>query len=247
MGGLCVGHADRAVLEDPPQTFTGDEWEKTFPPMTRSELQKKRDEFWDTRVEGSAEIWQAIRMSSECEDEKTGRSILESAGVTPYTIDKAESCFCYDERGHRYDIPMFVLRLPKNLKSTSQEDPTQDLEKAIVPKPESEKKAKLSEAKESKDDEGVEHVELPGAISDEKEKEKIKVKVRLSTAEDLEVTLPAHLTFLDLKNIIASKKNILVDQQRIFLNGHALPDKDLIKAHVKSGIFLQIFILPLEK
>eukprot|EP00456_Euglypha_rotunda_P000097 TRINITY_DN10015_c0_g1_i6.p1 TRINITY_DN10015_c0_g1~~TRINITY_DN10015_c0_g1_i6.p1 ORF type:complete len:101 (-),score=9.45 TRINITY_DN10015_c0_g1_i6:10-312(-) len=81
MGNFCMGgqssRIGRVVDESAPVSFTGDEWEKSFPPITRAELQKKREEFWDTRVEGRSEMWQALRMASECEDDVTARSITE--------------------------------------------------------------------------------------------------------------------------------------------------------------------------
>jgi len=76
--------------------------------------------------------------------------------------------------------------------------------------------------------------------------EKIKFKIRLSTCEDLEVSLPSSLTFLDLKKIIADKKQIPVSLQRVYLHGKCLSDSEKIKTHLKPNTFLQVFCLPSE-
>ena len=67
----------------------------------QSTAQAKREEFWDTRVEGRAEMWQAIKLSVQAGDEATARVIMQSAGLTSWDVDKSDSCFCYDEASAR--------------------------------------------------------------------------------------------------------------------------------------------------
>ena len=48
-----------------------------FAAMTRDQLNCKREEFWDTRVEGRAEVWQSIRMTCDPSlDEETCHAIF---------------------------------------------------------------------------------------------------------------------------------------------------------------------------
>jgi len=126
MGNLCAD-GDRGEL--PPDVvhnhvphteaeraeFTKD-WDKDLPPMTTAELERKREEFWETRIEGRKEMWQAIKMAAETEEADTSRAILECAGLSPYDIDKpGSSYFCYDQRGTRYEVPLYILFQPGNL------------------------------------------------------------------------------------------------------------------------------------
>ena len=59
-----------------------------FPRMTRAALNKKREEFWETRLEGRPEMWQAIRLAVQAEDEATQHSIMQAAGLTPWDWDR---------------------------------------------------------------------------------------------------------------------------------------------------------------
>eukprot|EP01006_Ploeotia_vitrea_P060640 TRINITY_DN76267_c0_g1_i1.p1 TRINITY_DN76267_c0_g1~~TRINITY_DN76267_c0_g1_i1.p1 ORF type:complete len:294 (-),score=118.41 TRINITY_DN76267_c0_g1_i1:70-951(-) len=92
-------------------------WDAKFPSVTRTQLERMRSEFWETRVSGNQQMWQALKMASEAEDAGTALMIAQSAGLTPYRQDKPDVCYCYDERGFRYEVPMFVLHEPSNLRS----------------------------------------------------------------------------------------------------------------------------------
>lgn len=89
-------------------------WNRSFPAITLEELQNKRVEFWETRVEGDVNSWLALRLCSETDD-STSFAIMESAGLTPFDTDGDECIFCYDSTGKRYDIPFWVLHQPANL------------------------------------------------------------------------------------------------------------------------------------
>eukprot|EP00455_Lapot_gusevi_P037311 TRINITY_DN416_c0_g2_i1.p1 TRINITY_DN416_c0_g2~~TRINITY_DN416_c0_g2_i1.p1 ORF type:complete len:222 (+),score=47.19 TRINITY_DN416_c0_g2_i1:162-827(+) len=91
------------------------EWDRKFPAMTLAQLQKKRQEFWETQVEGDPNMWQAIKLSTEAEDEVTARAILDSSGLTPWDMETSDALFCYDPTGKRYVVPLWVLHLPRNL------------------------------------------------------------------------------------------------------------------------------------
>ncbi|CAH8549799.1 unnamed protein product [Heterobilharzia americana] len=91
-------------------------WRSTFP-ISVSQLQKKRDEFWDTApaFEGRIEIWNALKVVADfCQkqDYDMAQAILDGACIT---LPSGTLCDCYDELGARYQLPLYVLSQPSNL------------------------------------------------------------------------------------------------------------------------------------
>ncbi|KAJ7555279.1 hypothetical protein O6H91_05G029800 [Diphasiastrum complanatum] len=86
---------------------------KNVEPITRSQLKRMRDEFWDTAPHygGQKEIWDALRAAAEA-DLSLAQAIVDSAGVIVTTDDLST---CYDERGAKYDLPKYVLSEPTNI------------------------------------------------------------------------------------------------------------------------------------
>lgn len=84
-------------------------------PITRSQLDRKRAEFWDTASAygGSVEAWQALRQAVEVgqRDIDTAKMILACAGLSTPTGLITEA---YDERGYKYTIPVYCLGDPVN-------------------------------------------------------------------------------------------------------------------------------------
>ncbi|XP_038722543.1 ubiquitin domain-containing protein 2-like [Tripterygium wilfordii] len=82
-------------------------------PITRTQLMKMRDEFWDTAPHygGRTEIWDALRAAAEA-DLDLAQAIVDSAGVIVRSDDLT---LCYDERGAKYELPKYVLSEPTNL------------------------------------------------------------------------------------------------------------------------------------
>ncbi|GAQ78711.1 Ubiquitin domain-containing protein [Klebsormidium nitens] len=83
-------------------------------PITRGELKKMREEFWDTAPHygGQREIWDALRVAAEG-DPAFAETIIESAGII--LPNGGDLSTCYDERGAKYDLPHYVLSDPVNL------------------------------------------------------------------------------------------------------------------------------------
>lgn len=82
-------------------------------PLSRSELNRMREEFWDTSPHygGQREIWDALKAA--CEAEKgLAQAIVDSANIF---VDRPDLSVCYDERGAKYELPKFVLSDPTNL------------------------------------------------------------------------------------------------------------------------------------
>ncbi|KAI3680838.1 hypothetical protein L6452_35614 [Arctium lappa] len=87
-------------------------WNHTEP-ITRAQLNAMRDEFWDTAPHygGRREIWDALRAAAEAEL-RFAQAIIDSAGII---VQHPDLTLCYDERGARYELPLYVLSEPRNL------------------------------------------------------------------------------------------------------------------------------------
>ncbi|CAO2823491.1 unnamed protein product [Amaranthus hypochondriacus] len=81
--------------------------------ITRAQLNKMREEFWDTAPHygGRQEIWDALRAAAEGEP-SMAQTIIESAGII---VQNPDLTVCYDERGAKYELPNYVLSEPTNL------------------------------------------------------------------------------------------------------------------------------------
>ncbi|GLC46664.1 hypothetical protein PLESTB_001549100 [Pleodorina starrii] len=98
--------------EKPTKQYARPKW-KSQEPMTLSQLQKKREEFWDTQPHygGDRNIWDALKAACEA-DQETAKLLIESAGIIVAAHDMT---VCYDERGAKYELPKYVLSEPVNL------------------------------------------------------------------------------------------------------------------------------------
>lgn len=81
----------------------------------QGQINQQRQEFWTTRVDGNALMWQAIRSAAEAliaNDVGLASAILEASNIiTP----NGSLELCYDERGHQYKVPLFCLTNPTDL------------------------------------------------------------------------------------------------------------------------------------
>lgn len=93
-------------------------WQARVPRLTRAQLEKRRREFWESRVGGRMEMWQALHLAAGAVDDATARAIMQGAGLSPFDVDEAgEGTLTYDELGNRYVVPFIVLHTPRNLLS----------------------------------------------------------------------------------------------------------------------------------
>jgi Ubiquitin-binding domain len=81
-------------------------------------LHRQRTEFWETmpQYDGLVETWNSLRVAVELShqnDLPTAQAVLDSAGITIPSGDLGLGC--YDERGHRFVLPDFVLSEPANI------------------------------------------------------------------------------------------------------------------------------------
>lgn len=61
-------------------------------PLTRAQLLRLRDEFYETRTEGHLEVWAAIRSaahSQESGDDELAYAIIQAAGILPAEVGSA--------------------------------------------------------------------------------------------------------------------------------------------------------------
>ena len=82
----------------------------------RSQLDRERQEFFDTRVTGHAEIWATLKVVVGLladSDITTAQSILDAAAITVPTGDLKNGA--YDEAGNLYQMPEHVISDPQNV------------------------------------------------------------------------------------------------------------------------------------
>ncbi|MCJ1314270.1 hypothetical protein MMC25_007950 [Agyrium rufum] len=91
-------------------------WRSKRRTWTRREIDREREEFFDTRVTGRPEIWGALRivvgLVAEGEID-TAQGILDASGVTVPTGDLINGV--YDEHGNLYHLPEVVASYPDNM------------------------------------------------------------------------------------------------------------------------------------
>lgn len=78
--------------------------------VDKDELDKKRQEFWETRVEANKQSWEALRFACENSEALTIIEVLTASGIK---LIKKSLQMSYDEDGYRYDLPIFLINEPK--------------------------------------------------------------------------------------------------------------------------------------
>ena len=89
----------------------------------RLELDKERQEFFDTRVTGRPEIWATLKVviGLLAEGEiQNAQGILDASAITVPTGDLMNGV--YDETGNFYQMPEHIISDPENLVLSSQEE-----------------------------------------------------------------------------------------------------------------------------
>ncbi|KAI9881042.1 MAG: hypothetical protein M1830_008924 [Pleopsidium flavum] len=94
---------------------------------THAELEREREEFFETRVTGRQEIWCTLKMVVGLMmggDLETAQGIIDAAGVTLPRGDLISGA--YDEMGNFYQMPELVISDPANVISGSHEGVIED-------------------------------------------------------------------------------------------------------------------------
>lgn len=76
--------------------------------ITRSQLERKREEFWKTRTGGKRRAWYTLRAAVET-DHLTALMLLEAAEIAPIGNSITS---CKDSDGFSYEIPVFIVNNP---------------------------------------------------------------------------------------------------------------------------------------
>ena len=79
-------------------------------------MDRERQEFFETRVTGHAEIWSTLRVVVQLladGDTVTAQSIVDAAAVTVPTGDLKNGA--YDQAGNLYQMPEYVISDPQNV------------------------------------------------------------------------------------------------------------------------------------
>ncbi|RMY76413.1 hypothetical protein D0863_01957 [Hortaea werneckii] len=108
------------------------------PPWSRTMLERERASFFDTRVTGRQECWEAVRLV--CEMLRQGnvadaQGVLDAANLSVpqgrVAIDKGRHRHrggVYDERGELYDVPLWVVADPQDVVEDEEADAEKDLD-----------------------------------------------------------------------------------------------------------------------
>lgn len=221
-------------------------WDKEFPAITPSQLQSKRNEFWDTRVQGRAEVWRTLRVAVESGEEGTSDAILESAELTPFDIENPEVCFCYDSKGFKYDIPLYCMYTPANLLqepsaaaiAAAKAQQQAPLQVQVAPTS-ARQQTPAGEGEEVKSAEAAGDASAPGGKT-------IKFKIRFSNGlADLSIDQKSSCTIGALKTLIATKyPDLAPERVRIYYLGkHMVSNQwNLGEIGMKKEMVLQCFI-----
>lgn len=132
----CFGSKDVERDEQPEAT----QWDghvrpirpwKIEPALTSAHLERLRAEFWETRVEGRAEMWQALRFAAEADSEQLCDETVKAAGLRPANRRSTLQSM-FDERGALYEVPMYALAPPTNLDEAPVHPEFKDAARAVA-------------------------------------------------------------------------------------------------------------------
>ncbi|CAK95088.1 unnamed protein product (macronuclear) [Paramecium tetraurelia] len=94
-----------------PNVIIGEGFKRTYSYeslITEQQLLKKRNEYWETQIIGDQEVWIKLKQILDM-DEESAKRHLEDANLT---LVENSIQMVYDERGNRYQIPIFAINLP---------------------------------------------------------------------------------------------------------------------------------------
>ncbi|KAK6542125.1 hypothetical protein TWF694_007892 [Orbilia ellipsospora] len=108
------------------------------PPPTYWELERKREEFWHTRVEGKEDIWKTVKTVIEMlmtdnsmETLYTAREMLKAAEIT--TPHGSFIHTFYDVFGNKYKCPPWVVSDPTNVRENDPLSATSNINRSPSP------------------------------------------------------------------------------------------------------------------
>ena len=209
-------------------------------PWSRSTLERERASFFDTRVTGRQECWEALRLV--CEMLRQG-NVQDAQGVTDaanlsapqgrVAIDKGRHRHrggVYDERGELYDIPAWVVTDPQDVVEDEEE---KDLDGAAS---DSEGDEDAALAKQKRDEKGKGRADDIGEL--------LSVRCRLSDrGTDVTVEVGSkEKTAVLVRNIqaqIGPKRLRLLYLGRTMMENKSLEELGWQKGHVINAMVFE--------
>jgi hypothetical protein len=94
-----------------PGKFSGEGIKKTpayETPLSKHDLTRWRNEFWETRTSGSRHIWNCIRSACE-EDFETAEALILAADLQ---MPQNSLTLCIDDTGVYYRVPICLINEP---------------------------------------------------------------------------------------------------------------------------------------
>ncbi|KAI7889689.1 uncharacterized protein EV154DRAFT_565133 [Mucor mucedo] len=176
-------------------------------PITETQLEEKRFSYWESAPTygGRIEIWQALQAAFSETDVLMARSILEAANVLLPTGNPCEGCF--DELGNEYNIPIYCVVPPVNLRYNDEEG------RFTLPDNKNDSSDSITRHSIYSSNHSEHLVPAPDCSSSP-----FKIIVRLSTEKDIQLTISSeHETIGSLKTRIYNAKDSAVDSDTHFL------------------------------
>ena len=98
-------------------TTVGIKWISEKTPITKTDVDKQRFEFWETICVygGKPEIWLGLKNAIESENLETAQSIVDSLGIILVDGTLME---VYDSTGFKYVLPLYCLSYPENIEDS---------------------------------------------------------------------------------------------------------------------------------
>lgn len=202
-------------------------WKSKDRSWTRPQLDQEREEFFETRVTGRKEVWDALKQISVCirdGDLADAQGMLDAAAITLPTGRLEDGA--YDERGVLYKLPEAILSDPTNV---AVDDDGETFVGADDPGTKLEDKEMSAEAllasdelSNEKGDKGKEAIE----------KDAVKIKCRLSDRGGPDATVlmgqsqPVSTLVRRLKNEVTVSSSAEV---KIAYLGHILDEKQSLE------------------
>lgn len=157
-------------------------WKSTDRSWTRSQLERERYEFFETRVTGRPEIWSGLKQALEClreGDVVDAQGILDALSVTLPTGRLEDGA--YDEMGNLYRLPEPVISDPVNVVEDSADMDSQTVlgtndQDTLATKLEAAEEAHVGASKEDNSSEKTKEAKGKAVV----EKDALKVRCRLS-------------------------------------------------------------------
>lgn len=195
-------HRQQALDQHIDKSLKWHVWQSKKRTWTRAELDKEREDFFDTQVTGRPEVWQtvhaALRELWEADRVKRAQApgredtaddpvlgvaqgILRAAEITLPTGDLANGV--YDSLGQYYALPEWIVRDPTNLVTDSHDDVETDRKIAAVSGGESSEEADEEETLRRREEKGK-------AVADTQPTTKIRVRIS-ETSRDVVVRVGA--------------------------------------------------------